>query len=90
MQFARVSHSSCVLGSYIYVIGGGGEFNHDLNSIERLYLKQELAEVKSEIWFLFKFHTNVFPPRFSLVSCALNETEIMIAGGLYEDTNKQF
>ena len=81
LQVARIFHSSCVLGSSLYIFGGYDQEYNVLNSVDRIELREAHDEQLNQGWRLFKFDPITLPPRQNSVFCPLNETEILIAGG---------
>ena len=72
---ARRSHSSCILGSKIFVFGGRVGEGIFLDSIESLDLSY------NQVWQLFRVQT--FTPRCAAAVCAFSPTQIVIIGGEY-------
>lgn len=80
LNVARQGHSSCALGENIYVFGGVGEGNVDLNSIERLNLNVAnlLNDDFQSQWTLIQ--TTLQPQLLSLIY-PINKRDILVLGG---------
>ena len=78
----RIGASACILAGNAYVFAGRNESY--LNSIEKIAVDSLLSN-GPDLWTLINMPQNVFTPRKNPVVAPLNDTEIAILGGHYEN-----
>ena len=88
LNHARQSHSSCALSGFVYVFGGDNASVNLLDSIERMQICSDTgypSQTPNNMWELIQVvqsggHIQRLA-RMSSIFCAIDETEILIAGG---------
>ena len=96
LNHARQSHSSCALNSFVYVFGGDNATVNLLDSIERMQISSDSgypAPTSDNLWELIQVvqqsgHNLQRLARMSSIFCAIEETEILIAGGYLNGDNE--
>ena len=77
LNIARYQHSATVLGGCLYIIGGyGGE--SQLDTIEKLDIVNS-----GMVWNIFT--TPGFTARQNAIVCTINNTQMLVAGGYYNE-----
>ena len=78
----RTNAGACVLQAKIYVFCGSSD--NEINSIEAIS-ETALISNSTARWQLIEAPRNVLSSRTSLTVCPINDTEIVIMGGLNDD-----
>ena len=88
MNVERINHSSCSLGSKLYVFGGKESKIVKGKAIQATIARDEMIEcfdnaMPDQPWqILDLMFSNYFKGRTDPIVCKLNESEIVILGGL--------
>ena len=84
LRIEREGHSTCVLGSKVYVMAG-----HDgsdlVNAVECFQVTSDMEETQNGSWNLLQTNGS-FEPRQCPLVCALNADTILMSGGFDSKT----
>ena len=84
LVMARESHSSCSIGSSVYVFGGHDGAHDLMNAVELLHLNPNGIGEQQDHWQLISTNGS-FEPRMNPVVCAIDDDVILLSGGFDND-----
>ena len=88
LNIARIYHSSCCLGDFVYSFGGCDSEGTFLNNFERLNARKALENSKihnidrSYNWELAEMGCETFEARANCIASPINDREIILFGGV--------
>ena len=80
LKIGRMSHSSCALGDFIYVLAGYNLKNKVLDGMERMNARTQIEGTRTQ-WAEIKLKIGTFPTRLDPIFCPIADTELLVMGG---------
>ena len=80
LKIGRMSHSSCALGDFVYVLAGYNLKNKVLDSMEKMNARTLIEGTRTQ-WIEVKLKIGMLPARLDPIFCQIGDTELLVLGG---------